>query len=109
MPKSGDRTLRTIRTIAHIGLVLFPAALFANLLGYANLGNLLGIVFLRSMFVAAALYSAIRIIEGLIIVGLQVRPLSSLRSVRLHRVMLAKENLPRIGSAGVFVLAESHA
>jgi potassium efflux system protein len=87
---SSDRTLRTMRAIAQIGLILLPAALFANLLGYANLGNLLGIVFLRSMFVAAALYSAIRIIEGLIIVGLQVRPLGSLRSVRLHRVMLQK-------------------
>jgi potassium-dependent mechanosensitive channel len=88
--KSGDRTLRTIRTIAQIGLVLLPAALVANLFGYANLGNLLGIVYLRSMFVAAALYSAIRIIEGLIIIGLQIRPLSSLGSVRLHRVMLQK-------------------
>jgi potassium-dependent mechanosensitive channel len=88
--KSGDRTLRTIRTITQIGLILLPAALVANLFGYANLGNLLGIVYLRSMFVAAALYSAIRIIEGLIIIGLQIRPLSSLGSVRLHRVMLQK-------------------
>jgi len=86
----GDRISRTIRNTAKIGLILFPAALFANILGYANLANLLGIVFLRSMFVAAALYTAIRIIEGLIIVGLQVRPLSSLRGVRLHRVMLQR-------------------
>jgi potassium-dependent mechanosensitive channel len=88
--EAGDRTLPAIRAMAKIGLILFPAALLANLLGYVNLGNLLGIVFLRSMYVAAALYTAIRIVEGLIIVGLQVRPLGSLLVVRLHRVMLQR-------------------
>jgi potassium efflux system protein len=85
-----DRTSAAIRLIAKAGAVLFPAALLANVFGYTNLANLLGLVFLRSMFVAAALYSAIRIIEGLIIVGLQVRPLNVLRGVRLHRVMLQR-------------------
>jgi potassium-dependent mechanosensitive channel len=88
--ETGDRTLPTIRAIAKAGLTLFPAAFFANILGYANLANLLGIIFLRSMYVAAALYATIRIIEGLIIVGLQVRPLASLRGVQLHRVMLQR-------------------
>jgi small-conductance mechanosensitive channel len=86
--EAGHRTWQVIHTIAKIGLVLLPAALFLDILGYVNLGNLLGIVFLRSMFVAAALYTAIRIIEGLVIVGLQVRPIGSLRGVKLHRVML---------------------
>jgi potassium efflux system protein len=87
---TGDRTLSAIRAIVKTGLILFPAALVANLLGYANLANFLGIVFLRSIYVAAALYSAIRIIEGLIIVGLQVRPLGSLRAIKLHRAMLQR-------------------
>ena len=85
-----DRTSAAIRVIAKAGAVLFPAAFLANIFGYTNLANLLGLVFLRSMFAAAALYSAIRIIEGLIIVGLQVRPLNALRGVRLHRVMLQR-------------------
>jgi potassium-dependent mechanosensitive channel len=88
--ETDDRTMPTIRILAKIGLIFLPVALFLNVLGYVNLGNLLGIVFLRSVFVAAALYSAIRIIDGLIIVGLQVRPLSALRGVRLHRVMLQR-------------------
>lgn len=88
--EEGGRTLMAIRTIARIGLIVFPTALLANILGYTNLGNLVGIVFLRSVFVAAAFYIAIRIIEGLIIVGLQVRPLSAVRGVRLHRVMLQR-------------------
>jgi potassium efflux system protein len=88
--ESKDRSLLTIRKIAKIGVILFPAAFIANALGYSNLGNLLGIVFLRSMFVAAALYSAIRIVEGLVIVGLQVRPLNYLRAIRLHRELLQR-------------------
>ena len=85
-----DRTSATIRVAAKAGAVLFPAALLTNVFGYTNLANLLGLVFLRSMFAAAALYSAMRIIEGLIIVGLQVRPLNALRGVRLHRATLQR-------------------
>jgi small-conductance mechanosensitive channel len=81
---------RTIRTVAKIGLVLLPVAFLANILGYVNLGNLLGIVFLRSVNIAAVLYTAIRIIEALIIIALQVRPLGSSRVVTLHRAMLQR-------------------
>jgi len=81
---------RTIRAIAKIGLVLLPVAFLANIFGYVNLGDLLGIVFLRSVNIAAVLYTAIRIIEGLIIIALQVRPLGSLRVVSLHRQMIQR-------------------
>src|SRR5271167_4946363 len=49
---------------AKIGLIILPAGFLANIFGYANLGNLLGIVFFRSVYIAAMLYTAIRIIEG---------------------------------------------
>jgi potassium efflux system protein len=81
---------RTIRAIAKIGLIFLPAAFLANVFGYVNFGNLLGIIFLRSVYVAAMLYAAIRIIEGLIIIALQVRPLGSLRVISLHRPMLQR-------------------
>ena len=81
---------RTIRAIAKIGLVFLPVAFLANIFGYVNFGNLLGIVFLRSIYVGAVLYTAIRIIEGLIIIALQVRPLGSLRVITLHRLMLQR-------------------
>jgi small-conductance mechanosensitive channel len=84
------RIWRTIRAIAKIGLVLLPAALLANIFGYVNLGNLLGLIFLKSVYVAAVLYTAIRIVEGLIIIALQVRPLGSLRVISLHRPMLLR-------------------
>src|SRR6202045_1148449 len=84
------RVWRAIRAIAKIGLILLPAAFIANIFGYVNLGNLLGIIFLRSVNLAAMLYTAIRIIEGLIIFALQVRPLGSLRVISLHRPMLQR-------------------
>jgi potassium-dependent mechanosensitive channel len=83
-----SRIWRTIRAIAKIGLIILPAAFLANIFGYVNLGNLLGIVFLRSVYIAAVLYTAIRIIEGLITIALQVRPLGSLRVISLHRQMI---------------------
>src|SRR5271157_1333773 len=82
------RIWRTIRAIAKIGLIILPAAFLANIFGYVNFGNLLAIVFLRSVYIAAMLYTAIRIIEGLIIIALQVRPLGSLRVISLHRQMI---------------------
>jgi potassium efflux system protein len=84
------RLWRGIRGIAIIGLILLPAAFLANIFGYVNLGNLLGIIFLKSTFIAAMLYTTIRILEGLIIIALQVRPLGSLRVVSLHRPMLQR-------------------
>ena len=84
------RVWRTIRAIAKIGLIILPAAFLANIFGYVNLGNLLGIIFLRSVYIAAMLYTAIRIIEGLIIIALQVRPLGSLRVISLHRQMIQR-------------------
>jgi len=84
------RIWRTIRAIAKIGLIILPAAFIANIFGYVNFGNLLGIIFLRSVYIAAMLYTAIRIIEGLIIIALQVRPLGSLRAISLHRQMIQR-------------------
>ena len=81
---------RAIRAMAKIGLLVLPAALLANIFGYVNLGNLLGIVFLRSVYLAAVLYAAVRILESLTAIALQVRPLGSLRVVSLHRPMLQR-------------------
>jgi potassium-dependent mechanosensitive channel len=93
------RVWRTIRAVAKVGLVVLPVAFLANILGYVNLGNLLGFFFFRSVFIAAMLYTAIRIIEGLITIALQVRPFGSLRVIGLHRSMLQR----RMGRAFEFL------
>jgi len=84
------RVWRAIRAVAKIGLVMLPVAFLANVFGYVNLGNLLGIIFFRSVYIAAMLYTAIRILKGLLIIALQVRPLGSLRVVSLHREMIQR-------------------
>jgi small-conductance mechanosensitive channel len=84
------RVWRTIRATAKIGLILLPVAFLANIFGYVNLGNLLAIVFLRSVYIAAMLYTAIRVIEGLIIIALQVGPLGSSRVISQHRLMIQR-------------------
>jgi hypothetical protein len=81
---------RGIRAIAKVGLILLSAGFVANIFGYVQLENILGLIFFRSVFVAAMLYTAIRIVEGLIIIALQVRPLNSLRFVSLYRPMLQR-------------------
>jgi potassium-dependent mechanosensitive channel len=84
------RFARAIRVATGIGLIVFPAALLANVFGYVNLANLLGSGALRSAYVAAALYAALRIVEALIIISLEARPLALLRVVRLNRPTLQR-------------------
>jgi potassium-dependent mechanosensitive channel len=94
------RFSRAVRVIAAIGLVFLSAAFLANALGYIDLGNLLAIIYLRGVYAAALLYTAVRIVEGLIIIALQVKPVSLLRVVSLHRPMFQQRTslLLRIGA-----------
>jgi potassium efflux system protein len=92
---ASTRLVKAMRAIAIIGLVFLPAAALANILGYVDLGHLIGMIFLRSVYIAALLYTLIRIIEGLIIVALEMQPLASLRVVTLHREML-KQRTSRV-------------
>ena len=87
-PGTPDRFSRAILLIAKIGLIIFPAAVVANILGYINLANLLATVFVRGVFIAAIFYVSIRVLDGFVVIALQVRPLGALRAVQLHRRML---------------------
>lgn len=86
--KTSASFAKVVRAIATIGLVFLPLASLANILGYVDLGNLLGLIFLRSVYMAALLYTLIRILEGLIVIAFEMRPLRFLRIVTLHRSML---------------------
>ena len=101
--ESKVRVSQTLRAIAKIGLVFLPAAFLANVFGYVNLGNLSAIIFLRSIYFAALLYAAVRILEGLVTIALQVRPLSSLRVVSLHRSMLQRRAVRLLELLGVLL------
>jgi small-conductance mechanosensitive channel len=101
--KSGtpDRFSQAILLIAKIGLLVFPAAVLANILGYINLANLLATVFVRGVFLAAIFYVAIRVLEGFVVIALQVRPLGALRVVQLHRRMLYRRACRALGFLAV--------
>jgi small-conductance mechanosensitive channel len=77
-----------IRFAIQICLIVFPVALLANIFGYVNFANLLAGGLIRSAYVGAAVYTAVRAIEGLVMLALWVRPLSLLRLVRVHRPTL---------------------
>ena len=104
--EASARFTKAIRAMAMIGLVFLPAAALANVLGYADLGYLIGMIFLRSVYVAALLYTVIRILEGLIIIALEIQPLASLRVVTLHRHLLQRRASGVLRSPGGAVLAE---
>jgi potassium-dependent mechanosensitive channel len=90
VPGTSVRFTRSLRAIGVLGLIFLPAAALANILGYADLGYLIGTIFLRSVYIAALLYTVIRILEGLILIALEMQPLASLRVVSLHRHLLAR-------------------
>jgi potassium efflux system protein len=94
LPTAGGSTTklfaRTIRLPVQIGLIVFPVTLAANIFGYVNFANLLGGGVIRSAYVGAAVYAALRIVEGLIIISLGTRPLGLMRAVQLNRPMLQR-------------------
>jgi potassium-dependent mechanosensitive channel len=81
---------RAIHILVQIGLIVFPLTLLANIFGYLNFANLLGGGLIRSAYVGASLYAALRIVEGLIIILLKTHPLSLLRAVQLNRPLLQR-------------------
>jgi hypothetical protein len=81
---------RAIQLAIQIGLIVFPVTLLGNVFGYLNFANLLGGSALRSADVGAAVYAALRIVLGLIIISLGTRPLGLMRVARLNRPMLQR-------------------
>ena len=86
------RLTRAMRVIALIGVVSLPAAALADVFGYVDLGYLIGMIFLRNVYIAALLYTVVRILEGLLIIALEMQPLASLRVVSLHRDLLQQRS-----------------
>ncbi len=78
------RLMKTIWAGARVALVIAGTALTANALGYVGLANYLGNVVLRSADLAAILYTAVRIIDGVSLFAMRVWPLNLLDLVRRH-------------------------
>jgi small-conductance mechanosensitive channel len=97
------RLMKAMRVIALLGVVLLPAAAFADVFGYVDLGYLTGMIFLRNVYIAALLYTVVRILEGLIIIALEMQPLASLRVVSLHRELLKQRSSVVLQFLAVFL------
>ena len=86
-PGSTSRTAlgRWGPTMFVLAVAIFFAALGANVLGYVRLGTLLGTAALQSSYTAVFLYALLRVLDGLTVITLRVRPVSASRIAQTHR------------------------
>ena len=78
------------RASARLGLVLFGAVFLATAFGYFRLANYLAAGSLAAAYLAIFLYAAAGVVSGLIFFALEIRPLATLKVVRLHRALLGR-------------------
>ena len=88
--KSGAQTARLalgrwMPFLCGLALLICGASLGAAVLGYVRLGVLLGGGTLNSSYCAVFLYAALRVLDGLIVITLRVRPVSASRIAQTHR------------------------
>jgi potassium efflux system protein len=81
---------RAGRWFVQVTLFLMGAALVGNILGYGSLSYLLGNSVLRAAYLALIFTAASRIVESLVIVAFQARPLTYSATVRKHRALLRR-------------------
>ena len=79
---------RGLLTLYALAIGVLAAALGASVLGYVRLGTLLGEAVLFSSYLAVALYTLLRVIEGFIAIVLRVRPVTASRVVVQHRELV---------------------
>ena len=83
----GRRTFaaRWVPLFTRLGSLLFLAALVAAVLGYVRLGTYLGAATLNSGYVAVFFYAGLSVLQGLVLIGLRLRPVTLSRIARDHR------------------------
>jgi potassium efflux system protein len=64
--------------------VSLVSAAVANILGYVALANLISNGLLGAAYLGIILYGILKVLEGLLVMLLQLRPFSIIRSVRMH-------------------------
>jgi small-conductance mechanosensitive channel len=79
---------RLIRLLSWLWLAVLVLAALGDILGYVSLANLLGDVALQSAYIAVVIYACTRIVSGLLLITMRVRPLCELTMVRQHQQLL---------------------
>jgi len=95
--KPGQTRNRVTTWALRIGLILLVAALAGNCLGYVSLSYLLGNGVLAGAYLGLIGYAAVRMLEGLVIIAFEVRPLTYFVAVRKHRGLLRRRIMKGIG------------
>lgn len=83
-----ERLVEVLRIVVRVAGVTFMAAFVLGSVGFVALGNLVGNGALGSAYTAVILYTALRVVDGLLMSALRTRPLSALRAVKRHRQLL---------------------
>ena len=102
-PPAQARRVGRHRIGAGLACAVFTAAAAANATGYTALGYLLGNAMLGAGYFGVVLYAVVRILDGLVIVALQIRPLNLLGMVQRHEALLRRRaHFLLSTAAGVF-------
>jgi potassium-dependent mechanosensitive channel len=94
---------RAGRWFVQVTLFLLGAALIGNILGYGSLSYLLGNSVLRAAYLALIFTAASRILESLVVVAFQAKPLTYSATVRKHRPLLRRRTTQFLRSV-IFLL-----
>ena len=94
---------RRIFALNTLAILVLAFALGASVSGYVRLGTLLGEAVLFSSYLAVALYTLLRVIEGFIAIALRVRPITASRVVQQHREMV-QDRAYRVFRAAAIIL-----
>jgi small-conductance mechanosensitive channel len=86
--KPGKRSSRLVAWATRVSLILLIAAFVGNCLGNVSLSYLLGTGVLAGAYLGLLGYTAVRMLEGLVVIALAVRPLTYFAVVRKHRGLL---------------------
>jgi potassium-dependent mechanosensitive channel len=85
-----ERSRKTIRIAASSACALASAALVANAAGYVTVANLIGNAVLGSAYLAVILYALIEVIDGLVALALDVRPLALSGMAQRHGALIRR-------------------
>jgi len=85
------RTAAALRAGGGVILVCFVVALASGLLGYMRLGHMIGNGTLIAIYLATAIFTCARAVDGLVAYAIRARPLRLLRMVRRHRPTIQRQ------------------
>jgi small-conductance mechanosensitive channel len=91
-----------VRAVAlRLAALFFAASIAGNLVGNLNLARLLASATVAALLIAVILYTAARIFDGLVSVGLRTRTAQRLRMVRNHGPLLRRRGFAAVHAAMV--------